>query len=174
MKNQKIYKICVCALFSALIGCMSLLSIPTPFGINLTMQIFGCCLAGFCLGAKGGTASVAAYIVVGAAGLPVFSSFTGGIGVLLGPSGGFLLGFLFTALFCGFSTKFDKKTIKISLCILSVLLCHIVGIIQYSIVTGVSVWIAALTASLPFLLKDFMILFLALYISQKIKNKIKG
>ncbi len=173
MKKHQIIKICLCALFSAVIACTAMLSLPTPFGVNLTMQMFAVCLAGFILGPRAAVASVAVYLAAGAAGLPVFSSFTGGIGVVLGPSGGFLWGFLLTSLFCGFAAKVDKKGIKILLCLLSVVLCHLVGVIQYTVVTATPVYTALLTASLPFLPKDFAVLFLSLIAARKIKEKIK-
>ncbi len=172
MKRKNIQKVSLCALFSAIIAGSAFISIPTPLGVNLTMQMFAVCLAGLCLGIKGGIAAVAVYIAVGAAGIPIFSSFTGGIGVLIGPSGGFLWGFLFVAAFCGMATK-QNNVFKILFCASAVLACHILGIIQYSIVTGVGIWTSAITASLPFLLKDFIIVFSAFVTAKKISNKIK-
>lgn len=174
MKTLKIKKISLCALFSAIIAAAAFIFIPTPFGVNLTMQIFAVCLAGFCLGAKGGFAAVFVYLLIGAMGLPIFSSFSGGIGVLFGTSGGFLWGFLAVALLCGISTKIDKKPLKTLVCTISVLLCHTIGVVQYSVVSGIGLWAAFLSASLPFLLKDFMVLFLAQLTAKKLKNMIKG
>lgn len=171
MKKARIKKIALCALFTAVITACAWLSIPTPFGINLAFTLFGISLAGFLLGVKGATAAVAVYIALGAAGLPVFSNFTGGIGILFGVSGGFLWGFLLTAVLCGIASKASKKLLKYTFMILSVLLCHMVGITQYCIVTGNNVLAAFLTASLPFLLKDIILLFLAELISKKIKIK---
>lgn len=172
MKKQSIKQISLCAIFTAIIAVSAWLSVPTPFGINLTFQIFGVCLAGFVLGAKNAVLTTVAYIILGASGLPVFSSFTGGASVLTGASGGFLWGFVFTAFFCGISNRTENKFLKILINIFAVLICHICGIIQFSFVSGVSIYIAFLSASLPFLAKDFITVFLSAIVSKKIKPRI--
>lgn len=169
MNKTKIKKIATAAIFTAIIAASAWISIFTPFGVNLTLQIFGVCLAGFCLGAKWGIAATAAYIALGAAGLPVFSSFTGGIGILLGTSGGFLWGFLVSVALCGIAGGQNRNIIKYLLMISAVLLCHAAGVIQFCIVSGVNVWAGFVTASLPFLAKDFILVFLAEVVARKIK-----
>ncbi len=172
MKNKNVKKLSLTAIFTAIIAASAWISVFTPFGINLTLQIFAVCLAGFCLGARWGMAAVAAYIMIGATGLPVFSSFTGGLGVLFGMSGGFLWGFLITVFLCGVSKKAKHKTLKILLMILSVFACHITGVVQFCIVSGNNIPISFLTASLPFLLKDLLLAFLAQIVSEKTKKEI--
>lgn len=169
MRKSKIKKIAVTAIFTAVIAASSWISVFTPFGINLTLQMFAVCLAGFVLGAKWGMAATAAYIAIGAAGLPVFSAFTGGAGVLFSASGGFLWGFLMTAILCGISSNINKSFLKYLFMILSVLICHAAGVIQFCIVSGNNIWIAFLTASLPFLLKDLILVFVAQTIAKRIK-----
>lgn len=169
MKKTKLKQLTLTAIFTTLIAASAWISVFTPFGINLTLQIFAVCLSAFCLGAKWGVASVAAYIAIGAAGLPVFSSFSGGFGVLFGVSGGFLWGFLITAVLCGISKNIAQKPLKIFVMILSVLLCHSVGVIQFSIVSGNNIWAGFITASLPFLAKDLTLVFVADFIAKKIK-----
>lgn len=167
MKKQK--KLAIAALFTAIIATSAWISIPTPMGINLSFSLFGVCLAGFCLGAKASVASVAVYIALGAVGLPVFSQFTGGMGVLFGVSGGFLWGFLLSAYLCAKSKEAQKKPAKNALMILAVFICHITGLIQYCIVTGNGIFIAFLSISLPFLLKDIFLVYLALFVAKKVK-----
>lgn len=169
MKNKKLKKLSLAALFTAIIAVTAWVSIPTPFGINLAFTLFGVSMAAFLLGVKGGLAATATYIALGATGLPIFSFFTGGIGVLFGISGGFIWGFLATAVLCGLAKNTEKKALKYGLIVLSVLVCHAFGIIQYSIVSGNGIFVSVLSASLPFLLKDFVVVFLALFISKKIK-----
>lgn len=169
MKKKSIKKIALAAIFTAVIAASAWISVFTPFGINLTLQLFAVCLASFCLGARWSVAAVAVYIAVGATGLPVFSSFSGGFSVLFGLSGGFLWGFLPTAALCGISKNIEKKPIKIIVMILSVLLCHTIGVVQYCLVSGNNFWVGFLTSSLPFLAKDLILVFLANFISKKIK-----
>ncbi len=169
MKSVKIKQISLCAIFTALIAASSWISIPTPFLVNLTLQTFAVSLAAFCLGAKWGVAAVITYIAIGSTGMPVFSSFTGGFGVLFGTSGGFLWGFIITALLCGISKNIKKRAIKLFVVILAVLACHLIGVIQFCAVSGNKILVGFLTASLPFLAKDLILAFLARFIATKIK-----
>src|SRR4051812_47816568 len=95
------------AVFAALIAALTLPgAIPTGIpGVPITLQTLGVMLAGAILGARNGTLAVTVYVVLGLAGLPVFSGGTGGIGVLFGPSGGFLLGFILGAFVVGWFTE---------------------------------------------------------------------
>ena len=89
-------------LFTAIIAAMSQLSIPMPYGVPLTMQTLAIPLAGIVLGPKKGTLSTLAYILLGAIGVPVFSGFSGGIGIVLGMTGGFIMSFPAMACAAGF------------------------------------------------------------------------
>lgn len=89
--------------FAALIAVCALLpAIPTGTPVPITLQTFAVLLAGACLGARRGFLAVLLYLVVGAAGLPVFSGGASGFPVLVGPSAGYLLGFPFAAALTGF------------------------------------------------------------------------
>ncbi|TDA70736.1 MAG: biotin transporter BioY [Clostridia bacterium] len=82
------------ALFAALIAVLAQLAIPLPGGVPFTMQLFGVFLTGSLLGGRWGAVAMLVYLLLGAAGMPVFSNGHGGLGWLLGPTGGFLIGFL--------------------------------------------------------------------------------
>ena len=84
------------ALFTVLIAVCAWISIPTL--VPFTLQTFGIFLATAVLGGKRGSLAVAVYLLLGAVGVPVFANFTGGLGMLLGVTGGYLVGFLFVAL----------------------------------------------------------------------------
>lgn len=86
--------IAVCALLPAIVVGSS--------GVPITLQTFGVLLAGAVLGAKRGFLAVLLYVVVGLAGLPIFSGGVGGLAVLAGPSVGYLLAFAPAAFLCGF------------------------------------------------------------------------
>ena len=86
------------AICAALIAVCSWISVPAP--VPFTLRTFGVfCVLGI-LGGKRGTAAVLLFLLLGAAGLPVFAGFNGGIGALLGATGGYLLGFVFIGLIC--------------------------------------------------------------------------
>ena len=84
------------AVFAVLIAICSWISIPTT--VPFTLQTFAVFLAVGVLGGKRGSLSVLIYILLGAVGIPVFAGFSGGFGVLLGQTGGYIVGFLFSAL----------------------------------------------------------------------------
>ena len=98
------------ALFTALIAVGAWIVVPTPTRIDFTLQTLGIFLALGVLGGRRGTLAVTAYLLLGAAGAPVFSGFSGGLSALASPSGGYLLGFFFTALFMW---AVEKKTDKL-------------------------------------------------------------
>ena len=85
------------AMFSAILAVCSWISIPAA--VPFTLQTFGVFLAVGVLGGKRGTLTVLTYILMGMIGVPVFAGFSGGIGCLLGSTGGYIIGFLFSAIF---------------------------------------------------------------------------
>lgn len=92
----KTYDMVYIALFAVLIAICAWISIPTV--IPFTMQTFAIFLTVGVLGGRKGTAAILIYILLGLVGVPVFSGFRGGIGVLFGNTGGYIWGFLFAAL----------------------------------------------------------------------------
>ncbi len=88
--------------FAALIAVCALLPTIEVGIVDITLQTFAVLLSGAVLGARRGFLAALLYVVVGAAGLPVFSGGAPGLAVLLGPSGGYLLGFPLAAGLCGF------------------------------------------------------------------------
>ena len=103
--------IALIALFTALLAVCSWISVPTA--IPFTMQTFGVFLTIGLLGGKRGTAAILTYLLLGAVGLPVFSGFTGGIGHILGPTGGYILGFILTALLMWLAEALMGKSLKV-------------------------------------------------------------
>ena len=84
------------AIFVVLIAICSWISIPTA--VPFTLQTFAISMTVLMLGGRRGTISILVFILLAAIGVPVLSGFSGGLGVLLGPTGGYILGFLLTAL----------------------------------------------------------------------------
>jgi biotin transport system substrate-specific component len=162
----KYRKLTLAALFAVIIAFFSWVSIPTPLTVPVTLQVFGVALCGFSLGAKWGGACIAVYISMGAVGIPVFSFFQGGISVLTSQSGGFIFGFLILGIFCGISRLCKPKFL---MPLSGLLLCHTVGVLQFCLVTGSGVLGGILTSSLPFILKDGVLVFLAYQTAKRIK-----
>ena len=95
----KVQELSYTAMGVALVAVCSWISIPLP--VPVTMQTFAICLITAVLGLRLGLWTVVVYILLGAAGLPVFSGFRSGLGALLGTTGGYIIGFIFTALAVG-------------------------------------------------------------------------
>ena len=161
-------------LMAALIVVCTHLSIPLPGGVPLTLQTFAVALAGFLLGPAWGTLAVLAYLLLGAAGLPVFSGFTGGLGKFFGPTGGFLWGFLLLGAGCGLG-RGRPFPAALGLGLGGLVLCHLSGAAWYARAAGLGFLPAALGVSLPFLPKDAASLALALGLAKALERRgVKG
>lgn len=113
--------------------------LTVPFTVPFTMQTFGVFAALLLLGGGDGTAAVGLYLLLGLVGLPVFSGFRGGPGHLLGPTGGYLLGFLFTGLAhmaLGKRIVRCKTVPRIALLFAEHALCYLVGTLWFTAVMG--------------------------------------
>ena len=158
------------AVFTAIIAALSQVSIPMPNMVPITLQTFAVSLAGYFLGAKKGVASVGVYVMLGAVGAPVFASFKGGFAVLIGYTGGFIWGFIPLAFLCGILA--DKK-LGMALGVLGIVVCHLLGSIQYMILSGNGFWASVALVSLPYILKDLLLIPAAFFISKTIKKRIR-
>lgn len=143
----------------ALIGVCSWVSIPMT--IPFTMQTFAVCLVTALFGLRRGMWTVLCYILLGAAGVPVFSGFKGGIGALLGTTGGYIVGFLFTALIVGLAveTLGRRLPVLIGSMVVGVLVCYAFGTAWFMFVyarnTGpIGLGTALGWCVLPYLLPD--------------------
>jgi len=115
-KTTDIRKIVMCAMFTALICAGAFIQIPVP-PVPITMQTMFVIMAGLMLGSKYGAASALTYLVLGLAGVPVFTG-GGGITYVFRPSFGFIIGFVFAAFIAGYivekANNFDTKTIAVA------------------------------------------------------------
>ena len=164
-------------LFAVVIAICSWISIPTV--VPFTLQTFAVFLAVAVLGGKRGPLSVIVYVLLGAVGLPVFSGFKGGIGVLLNTTGGYIIGFIFSALLMwAFEKAFGKKAWALILSmILALALCYAFGTIWFMIVYANNVGAVGLSAVLgwcviPFVIPDLIKIALAFILSIRISRSV--
>ena len=158
------------ALFAALISICAWISIPAG-DIAFTLQTFGVFLALGVLGGKWGCASICVYLMLGVAGVPVFSAFQGGLGVLLGPTGGYLWGFAAAGLvYWGF-----EKLCKPVGVILAIFACYGCGCFWFMRYAGGTVgFVAAMVKCvLPYLIPDTVKLYLAYTLADRIRKHVK-
>ena len=164
-------------LFAVVIAICSWISIPTV--VPFTLQTFAVFLAVAVLGGKRGTLAVIVYVLLGAVGLPVFSGFKGGIGVLLNTTGGYIIGFVFSALVMwAFEKSFGKKTWALILSmVLALAVCYAFGTVWFMIVYAKNVGAVGLSAVLgwcviPFIIPDLTKITLAFILSNRISKAV--
>ena len=122
--------------FAAIIAVMAQIIIPLPYGVPITLQTLAIPLAGVVLGSKKGTIATILYILIGAVGVPVFAGFTGGLGVVFGPTGGFILSFPFLALASGIGAEKNSKLWLWGGVVIGVLVNYLCGVVYFSIFTS--------------------------------------
>lgn len=166
------------AMFAAIIAVCSWISIPAT--VPFSLQTFGVFLTMGVLGGKRGTLAVLTYLLLGVIGVPVFSGFAGGIGHILGSTGGYIIGFLFTALtmWCMESLFGKKRWVLILSMLLGLLVCYAFGTVWFMWVyanhTGEIGWRAAiLWCVVPYMIPDFFKILLALVFRKKFASMIK-
>ena len=163
-----------CALFAALMCLCAWISIP--LGSNpITLQTFALFLTLALLGGKHGSLVCLVYLLLGGVGLPVFSGFRGGVGMLLGSTGGYLWGFLLCALVYWLITAVFCSRFRVMACLLGLLLCYATGTLWFYIVylragSPLGIGFVLLKCVAPFVLPDLLKLFLALALARKLKR----
>lgn len=179
MKNSKTQDLVYIALFAVLMAICSWISIPTV--VPFTLQTFAVFLAVGVLGGRRGTLAILIYILLGAIGIPVFSGFKGGIGALFNTTGGYIIGFLFSALLMwGMERLFGKKTpvLAVSM-ILGLIVCYAFGTAWFMIVYAQNSGAVGLTTVLgwcviPFIIPDCVKIALALILSRQLSLVLKN
>ncbi len=170
-------KLTACALFTAIIAILAQIAVPLPFSpVPFTGQLIGLLAAGIMLGPKAGFLAIFAYLLLGAAGVPVFSMARGGIYMLLGPTGGYLWGFIPAVLLTGaLFERFKNLNIFFSSAALlpALLVVYLCGTLQLSILMQHSIKEAALIGVLPFIPFDLLKIIMTAYLSLKIKASMR-
>lgn len=157
-------------LFAAVTAILAQLAIPTPWGINVTMQTLAVALAGFCLGKWKGILVVFVYMLLGVIGIPVFTNFGAGLGVLAGPTGGYIWGFLFLAFACGFRENVMHKWLAILIGILGLAIFYVCGTIQFAVVVRRTILEALVLTVMPYIWKDAASIAIAYGLAMPIKR----
>ena len=162
------------AMFAALIAVCSIVSIPIG-EVPVTLQTFAVCLSGAMLGWRRGMLSVLIYTLLGAVGLPVFAGMKGGVGVLAGSTGGYIAGFLLTALIIGAAAeKWERKALPLTVSmIFGVLLCYAIGTVWFLFVTKTRVGDALLLCVVPFLIPDAVKIAAAVILSNRLSKVVR-
>ena len=166
-----------CAMLTALLCICAWIGFPLG-DVSITMQTFGLFLTLGLLGGRQGTLVCLLYLLLGAVGLPVFSGFRGGLGTLVGATGGYILGFLAAALVYWLVTAILKERfhVRLAASLLGLAVCYGFGTLWYALVwtdgVGLSLGLILGKCVLPYLIPDLIKLSFALAAAEKLKRVI--
>ena len=162
------------AIFAVTIAICSWISIPTT--VPFTLQTFAVFLAVGVLGGRRGTFAVLVYILLGAVGLPVFAGFSGGLGALLGTTGGYIIGFLLSALLYWAMTRAlgEKTPVMVAAMVLGLIVCYAFGTVWFMTVYARNSGAIGLGTALgwcvfPFIIPDLVKIALAVGLTRVLK-----
>ncbi len=172
MKARDIARMGLCV---ALMAVCSWIAIPAA--VPFTLQTFAVFLAVGFLGGKQGTMAILAYILLGTVGVPVFAGFAGGIGAILGPTGGYIIGFLAAALVVwGITRVLGDGIVKLLMAMCAgLLVLYVFGTAWFMVVyaqkvSAVSLWTALSWCVFPFVLPDAAKVALAALIARRLRK----
>ncbi len=138
--------------------------------VPITMQPLIIAFIGYFLGVRKGTVTVCVYLLLGIVGAPVFSAFNGGFHILISYTGGFLWGYIPFVIFCG---MIKEKGLGIALGLIGMTICHLLGTLQYALISKTNFFVALVIASLPFIIKDIVFVIIAFFLAKRVRKAIK-
>lgn len=171
--NLSTRDLCLSGIFTAIIAVLAQIFIPMPYGVPMTLQTFAIPFAGVVLGAKRGTLSTLIYVLLGAVGVPVFAGFTGGIGIVFGPTGGFILSFPVLALTAGIGADRNSKALLAFGLIIGPVINYLCGMLMFILVTSGDLKTAFFTCVLPFIPTAVIKTVLAGVLGIKVRSTLK-
>ena len=188
-RRGKIYSYLLCALFAAITAICSQIMIPLPFSpVPINLALLAVWVCGGVLGAKKGAIAILVYIFLGVIGVPVFHGFAGGIGMLAGPTGGYIIGYLPAVIIYGllvhksfFGPVSENRGKSVQSFILIVVkglpalaACYALGTAWFVISTGTGLMPALMMCVIPFIPGDILKLIAAAVILKALVKPIKA
>ena len=171
---MKAKNMALCGLFTAILTVCAWISIPVG-DMVITLQTFAVFLTLGLLGGKNGTVTMLVYLLLGAVGAPVFSGFRGGLGALLGTTGGYLFGFMLTCLAYWLLTSFQNSPVmRLIAMALGLVLCYGCGswwyMTRYLDSGAITLGLVLARCVLPYLIPDAVKLGLAWLLTGRLKR----
>jgi biotin transport system substrate-specific component len=168
------------SIFTAITAVCAQIFIQTPFSpVPVTLQTLAVFLAGAILGDKLGAISQLVYVLLGTIGIPVFSGLSGGLNIVIGIYGGYIIAFPIAAYIIGrISHIYKGKSMITSVAInivsmlIGLFIIYLFGVLQYSLLTNVNIKNSALLLAVPFIIPDLMKLGIAAFISHIVKRSL--
>lgn len=179
-RRSKTLNVALAASLGILTAAGAYVIIPLPFSpVAITGQTFFVLLAGLLLGARWGATAIVTYLMIGAAGFPVFSGGTGGIGILFGPTGGYLIGFVFAALIVGYIAQHAigkapkyRRGLFIAGVIVGSAVIYVAGVPWLALTADLTLTEAVVVGLLPFVLGDVVKAAAAVLVSESLWSTI--
>ncbi len=163
----------VTAVLAAVICILGPLSVPIGI-IPVSLTPLGIYLAIYILGQKKGTIAVCVYILLGLAGMPVFAGFTGGPQKLFGPTGGYIVAYILTALIAGYAVEhfYDNVFLQFAGMFLGLIVLYVIGTIWLAFQAHMTFLQALSAGVLPFVIFDIMKIVLALFVGRAVRSRL--
>ena len=166
-------------IYSALMATLTAVGayIAIPIGpVPIVLQNLFIMLAGLLLGGRWALISIGVYLLAGLVGLPVFAGGTGGIGKLLGPTGGYLVGFAAAAYWIGTISEKGNRSVLVDIfaMVSGTLIIYVFGVSWLTFVTGMSISKAIAVGMLPFLLGDALKIAVAIPVAKSLRPMLAG
>lgn len=178
-ERGRTYDMAYIGIFAVMIAICSWISIPAA--VPFTLQTFAVFLSVVVLGGRRGTLSVVVYILMGAIGVPVFSGFNGGLGALMNTTGGYIIGFFFTALVMWAAEglvgrKFWAQAVSM---VLGLAVCYVVGTVWFVFVYSRTIGAVGMMTVLgwcviPFIIPDLVKIALAVMLGNTLRKPLAG
>ena len=172
-KKMSIHHMAIIAVMAAVISILGPLSIPIGV-VPISFTNLAIYLSLYVIGMEKGTISYIIYLLIGFVGIPVFSNFTGGPSKIVGPTGGYLIGFIIMSLIAGFII--DKFIEQWYLCFVGMLLgtvvCYVIGTVWLSLVANLTIRAAISAGVIPFVPGDIIKILIAAFIGPQIRKRI--
>lgn len=168
----------VISLFAVVMAICSWISIPTA--VPFTLQTFAVFLAVGVLGGKRGTIAICVYLLLGIIGIPVYAGGTAGIGIILGSTGGYMIGWIFSGLVMwGMEALIGRKTWALAFSMLiGLIVCYIMGTAWFMAVYAreigqIGLWTAIVWCVVPFVIPDLLKIAVALMVQKRLAKVVK-
>lgn len=174
--NTRTKEITLIGLMAALTCIAGPLSLPLPFSpVPISLTNLAVYFSVYILGMRRGTISYLVYLLLGLAGLPVFSAFTGGPAKLFGPTGGYLIGFIFMALICGYCIDRWNGQIGISFTgmVAGTAVAYAFGTVWLAYQADLSLGAALAAGVLPFIAGDLAKMALTLLVGSQVRARVR-
>ncbi|NJL58479.1 MAG: biotin transporter BioY [Desulfobacteraceae bacterium] len=168
--NEHLHKMVYASLMSALIAAGAFVAIPVG-PVPIVMQNMFVMLSGLLLGSRWGLAAICVYLLAGICGLPVFAGGTGGIGKLIGPTGGYLIGYIPAVYLIGMiSERFEGRLWIHSIAlILAAMIVYVFGVLWLKTVSGMTLAKTLAVGMYPFLIGDAIKIAAAVLIAKSLR-----